>query len=46
MFWDSYDKQTLFITGTTGFVGSSLLWRLFTKSTPQRVYVLCRGGEK
>ncbi|KAL9939937.1 hypothetical protein V8E36_000642 [Tilletia maclaganii] len=42
--WDAYNHKTLFVTGTTGFVASGLLLRLLSRSDPERVYVLIRGG--
>ncbi|OQE17496.1 hypothetical protein PENFLA_c024G09104 [Penicillium flavigenum] len=44
MIWDYYNGKTLFITGGTGFIGTALLCRLLSQSSPKRVYVLCRGG--
>ncbi|KAJ5964248.1 uncharacterized protein N7479_004124 [Penicillium vulpinum] len=44
MIWDYYDGKTLFITGGTGFIGTALLCRLLSQSSPKQVYVLCRGG--
>ncbi|PWN88015.1 hypothetical protein FA10DRAFT_296884 [Acaromyces ingoldii] len=46
MVWEAYNGKTLFLTGTTGFVGSALLLRLLSQSRPERVFVLCRGGAK
>jgi uncharacterized protein YbjT (DUF2867 family) len=44
MVWDYYDGKVLFVTGGSGFIGTALLWRLLSQSTPERVYVLSRGG--
>ncbi|KAJ5586840.1 uncharacterized protein N7459_002605 [Penicillium hispanicum] len=44
MIWDYYDGKVLFITGGTGFIGTTLLYRLLTQASPKHVYVLCRGG--
>jgi nucleoside-diphosphate-sugar epimerase len=44
MVWDYYDGKVLFVTGGSGFIGTALLWRLLSQSSPERVYVLCRGG--
>ncbi|KAJ5893413.1 hypothetical protein N7495_005104 [Penicillium taxi] len=44
MVWDYYNGKILFITGGTGFVGTTLIYRLLTKSTPKHIYVLSRGG--
>ncbi|QQK39689.1 Male sterility, NAD-binding [Penicillium digitatum] len=44
MIWDYFNGKTLFITGGTGFVGTALLCRLLSQSSPKRVYVLCWGG--
>lgn len=46
MVWDYYNGKTVFITGGTGFIGTVLLYRLLSQSSPERVYVLCRGGEQ
>lgn len=46
MIWDYYNGKTLFITGGTGFIGTALLCRLLSQSSPKRVYVLCRGGSE
>ncbi|KAJ5400805.1 hypothetical protein N7465_011294 [Penicillium sp. CMV-2018d] len=44
MIWDYYNGKTLFITGGTGFIGTALLCRILSQSSPKRVYVLCQGG--
>ncbi|KAJ5084732.1 hypothetical protein NUU61_009311 [Penicillium alfredii] len=44
MVWDFYQGKTLFVTGGTGFIGTTLLHRLLSQSSPEHVYVLCRGG--
>ncbi|CAG8939728.1 unnamed protein product [Penicillium salamii] len=46
MVWEYYNGKTVFITGGTGFIGTVLLYRLLSQSSPERVYVLCRGGQK
>lgn len=46
MIWDYYNGKTLFITGGTGFIGTALLCRLLSQSSPKRVYVLCQGGSE
>ncbi|KAK0542846.1 hypothetical protein OC845_006415 [Tilletia horrida] len=45
MIWDAYNRKTLFITGSTGFLASGLLLRLLSRSSPARVFVLIRGGK-
>ncbi|KAJ5763626.1 hypothetical protein N7533_002307 [Penicillium manginii] len=44
MVWDYYDGKVLFVTGGTGFIGTTLLYRLLSQAAPEHVYVLCRGG--
>ncbi|OQE39356.1 hypothetical protein PENCOP_c007G07424 [Penicillium coprophilum] len=44
MIWDYYNGKTIFVTGGTGFIGTALLCRLLSQSSPRRVYVLSRGG--
>lgn len=44
MIWDYYHDKTLFITGGTGFIGTTVLYRLLTQASPKHIYVLCRGG--
>lgn len=44
MVWEYYNGKILFITGGTGVIGTALLYRLLTQSSPKRVYVLSRGG--
>ncbi|KAJ6037224.1 hypothetical protein N7540_001503 [Penicillium herquei] len=44
MVWDYYNDKNVFITGGTGFIGTTLLYRLLTQSSPKNVYVLSRGG--
>ncbi|KAJ5629942.1 hypothetical protein N7528_003599 [Penicillium herquei] len=44
MVWEYYNDKNVFITGGTGFIGTALLYRLLTQSSPQHVYVLSRGG--
>ncbi|KAJ5142749.1 uncharacterized protein N7515_001536 [Penicillium bovifimosum] len=44
MIWDYYNEKIIFITRGTGFIGTALLCRLVSQSSPERVYVLCRGG--
>lgn len=46
MLWEYYNGKTVFITGGTGFIGTVLLYRLMTQSSPERVYVLCPGGQE
>lgn len=44
MIWDYYENKILFVTGGTGFVGTTVLYRLLSQAKPKHVYVLCRGG--
>ncbi|KAJ5085979.1 hypothetical protein N7532_010750 [Penicillium argentinense] len=44
MVWNYYDGKILFVTGGTGFVGTTVIYRLLSKATPKHIYVLCRGG--
>ncbi|KAJ5929036.1 hypothetical protein N7454_006884 [Penicillium verhagenii] len=44
MVWEYYNGKILFVTGGTGVIGTALLYRLLTQSTPKQVYVLSRGG--
>ncbi|RAH72157.1 male sterility domain-containing protein [Aspergillus aculeatinus CBS 121060] len=44
--WSAYDKKVLLVTGGTGFLGTTLLYRSLTEASPAQVYVLCRGGRK
>jgi thioester reductase-like protein len=44
--WEFYNDKVIFLTGGTGFVGTTILYRLFTQATPRRVFVLTRGGHK
>ncbi|KAJ6129958.1 hypothetical protein N7512_002738 [Penicillium capsulatum] len=46
MIWEYYDGKTVFLTGGTGFVGTTVLYRLLSQTKPQHVYVLCRGGQE
>lgn len=46
MIWDYYEGKTLFVTGGTGFVGTTLLYRLLSQAKPKHIYVLCRGGQE
>ncbi|KAJ5788564.1 hypothetical protein N7457_003554 [Penicillium paradoxum] len=46
MIWDYYNGKTVFVTGGTGFIGTALLCRLLSQSSPERVYALCRGGRE
>ncbi|KAJ5628804.1 hypothetical protein N7490_011032 [Penicillium lividum] len=42
--WDFYNDKVIFLTGGTGFVGTAILYRLFTQASPRRVFSLSRGG--
>lgn len=44
MIWDYYQGKVLFITGGTGFIGTTVVYRLLTQASPKHIYVLCRGG--
>ncbi|KAJ5746599.1 hypothetical protein N7520_011781 [Penicillium odoratum] len=44
MLWEYYNNKVLFVTGGTGVIGTAVLYRLLTQSTPKQVYVLSRGG--
>ncbi|KAJ5657851.1 uncharacterized protein N7484_001500 [Penicillium longicatenatum] len=44
--WEFYNDKVIFLTGGTGFVGTTILYRLFTQAAPRRVFVLTRGGHK
>ncbi|KAJ5933584.1 hypothetical protein N7454_005913 [Penicillium verhagenii] len=44
--WDFYNDKTIFLTGGTGFLGTAILYRVFTQANPRRVFVLSRGGYK
>lgn len=44
MIWKYYDGKILFVTGGTGFIGTTLLYRLLSQAAPEHIYVLCRGG--
>ncbi|KAJ5751905.1 hypothetical protein N7520_008822 [Penicillium odoratum] len=35
--WDFYNDKVIFLTGGTGFVGTAILYRLFTQASPRRV---------
>ncbi|KAJ5678734.1 hypothetical protein N7462_006978 [Penicillium macrosclerotiorum] len=37
MIWEYYNGKILFVTGGTGFVGTTVLYRLLTQSTPKHV---------
>ncbi|RAH45133.1 uncharacterized protein BO95DRAFT_453598 [Aspergillus brunneoviolaceus CBS 621.78] len=38
--WSAYDKKVLLVTGGTGFLGTTLLYRLLTEASPAQVYGL------
>ena len=44
MIWDYYNGKIIFITGGTGFIGTTPLYRLLSQAAPEHIYVLCRGG--
>lgn len=42
--WEYFNDRVIFLTGGAGFIGTTVLFRILTQSSPKQVYVLCRGG--
>ncbi|KAI9037704.1 male sterility protein-domain-containing protein [Aspergillus affinis] len=42
--WDYFKGQVVFLTGTSGFLGTTLAYRLLSSAPIAHLYVLCRGG--
>ncbi|XHF97136.1 hypothetical protein AWENTII_000738 [Aspergillus wentii] len=41
--WEYYHGKVLFITGSSGFLGTALVHRIITQTSPAHIYLLCRG---
>ncbi|KAJ5246004.1 hypothetical protein N7468_000987 [Penicillium chermesinum] len=44
MVWEYYNDKVIFMTGGTGFVGTALIYRILSQSSPKHIFVLSRGG--
>ncbi|KAJ5287095.1 Male sterility NAD-binding [Penicillium angulare] len=44
--WGFYNDKTILLTGGTGFVGTSILYRILSQATPRRVFLLLRGSQQ
>ncbi|XHF99655.1 hypothetical protein AWENTII_003149 [Aspergillus wentii] len=44
MIWDYYTGKVVFVTGGSGFVGTTLVYRILTRAAVSHLYVLCTGG--
>ncbi|THC88879.1 hypothetical protein EYZ11_011673 [Aspergillus tanneri] len=44
MIWEYYAGKVIFITGGSGFLGTTLIYRLVKRAPVAHIYVLCRGG--
>ncbi|KAJ5726817.1 hypothetical protein N7493_005844 [Penicillium malachiteum] len=42
--WENFKDRVLFITGGSGFLGTTLVFRLVTQAPVAHIYILCRGG--
>ncbi|KAI9041305.1 uncharacterized protein KD926_006881 [Aspergillus affinis] len=44
--WDFYNGKSILLTGGTGFLGSTLLYRLVSKGNCGKIYIIFRGGRE
>lgn len=45
--WDNFQDKNILITGGSGFLGTTIVYRLVTKATGVgKIYLVCRGGRE
>lgn len=44
--WDRFDGKCVLITGGSGFLGTTIVYRLVTRTAASPIYILCRGGRR
>jgi fatty acyl-CoA reductase len=42
--WDYFAGQVVFLTGSSGFMGTAIAYRLLSQAPIAHLYLLCRGG--